>query len=365
MKRLGGIVVYSLFLILSYCALIFSVQILFGSHGLAGDFFTSYDNPLLFLFIYFCIFSHITITAMSLSFHRYHTHKGIIINPVIDHIFQLVLWLFTSMSKKDWVSVHIYHHAHSDKPKDPHSPVQKGLFRVMFGGAFDYNKAKKTPEVLKLRKMIKNNWFENFMGDNQLLGPIILTVIVCSLFGPVMGTIVAIGNMLISPVLAVGGVNAIAHHVGYKNHHSGDNSRNIGFLFPLNFIMCGELDHNNHHKYPRSCSFRHKWYEFDIGYFYIKILDKLNLVEVKNVYNTKKFKSELGVQIQKILEYDQRFKTKCNELALELNLSVEDFKSELSNYLEGQKNCLEAKSKEFLRELRKVAQVNIKLNLAY
>ncbi len=351
------------FLAIAYFFTINFVDIIWGEYGLVGGFLE--ESSWLFVLGYVVLVSHITITCMSLSFHRHHTHKGIIINKTLDMIMQTWLWFITSMSKSDWVSVHIYHHAHSDKEKDPHSPVQKGFWRVFFGGAYDYGVAAQTPQVRKLRKAIPENKIEAFFDQNKLLGLVLTTVLCLILFGPIWGTLFSIINFLISPILAVGGVNTIAHFFGYQNHHSGDNSRNIGYLFPLNFIICGELDHNNHHKYPKSCSFRHKWYEFDIGYVYIKALNALGLVEIKNVYNTKKFKEELSEKVAQMLEYDAKFRARAKEMAEELDINWEEFKQKVVAYVQGKKSEMDESMKLFIKELKRAAQANIKMNLSF
>jgi stearoyl-CoA desaturase (delta-9 desaturase) len=185
------------------------------------------------------------------------------------------------MSKLDWVSIHVYHHTFSDTEKDPHSPKQKGLLHVFFLGALDYGRAKSWPEVLKIRARIPANAYERFMAKNLFLGPILLTSLLILAFGPKYGSILGVLNFSISPLFAVGGVNAIAHAFGYQNYESKDESRNIGFLFFLNWIICGELDHNNHHKYPKSPSFAHRWFEFDIGWVYLRVMSAVKLAQIK------------------------------------------------------------------------------------
>jgi len=245
------------------------------------------DAPLKILGL-LVLMTHITITAMSLSFHRMHTHQGVKMHPAIDGAMQIWLWLTTSMSKRDWVSVHIYHHAHSDTDLDPHSPKMKGLGRIFFLGVYDYVIAKSHPDVVKLRKKIPENRLEKFIADNLLLGPILMVVVYSILLGPRFGALLSVLTFAISPLFAVGGVNALAHYIGYKNHVTTDNSRNLGFLVPLNWMICGELDHNNHHAHPKSCSFQHRWYEFDIGYFYLRTMAKMGLADLKFVYTPKK-----------------------------------------------------------------------------
>lgn len=224
--------------------------------------------------------AHLTIAAMSIAFHRAHTHQSVKLHPAIDAIMQSFLWGVTSMSKLDWVSVHVYHHTFSDTEKDPHSPKQKGLWRVFFLGAVDYSRAKAWPEVLKIRERIPANRFERYIASHLFTGPIALSLLLMIAFGPVYGSILAVLNFAISPLFAVGGVNAIAHSFGYQNYESKDESRNIGFLFFLNWIICGELDHNNHHKFPKSPSFAHRWFEFDIGWVYIRMMRGLGLASI-------------------------------------------------------------------------------------
>lgn len=346
-----------------YTAFFFLIKSTLGINGLLGDVVA--NHPVIFFSIYICAIAHVTITAMSLSFHRYHTHKGVIINKWVDMPMQVWLWMVTSLSKVDWVSVHIYHHAHSDQEKDPHSPLRKGLLHALLFGVFDYTKAKSWPEVEKIKKTIPTNKLENYMFKHSFTGPVILTGITLIVFGPIWGVAVAFLNFLVSPMFAIGGVNAIAHWIGYRNHVTTDNSRNIGFLFPINFLICGELDHNNHHAHMRSCSFRHRWFEFDIGYVYIKLLNWMKLAEMKNVYNPKTLKQEFSKKFVELIEKDYRFKKRCEELAAELNLNYQDLKAKMEAYYRGEKVKLEKSVKIFMDEVRRTYEANQKLKLSY
>lgn len=302
---------------------------------------------------------------MSLSFHRFHTHKGVILNKTLDFFMQLNLWMIGGMSKLDWVSVHIYHHAHSDKEKDPHSPVKKGLLHVLFLGIFDYAKARTSEPVIKIRKTLKRNKFEQFVADHTLTGAVILTAINLVLFGGFFGTIISLINFSVSPIFAIGGVNGFAHWIGYKNHNYHDNSRNLGFVFPLNFLICGELDHNNHHAHPKSCSFRHKWYEFDWGYFYISILKKLGLAEVKNAYTPQSLKLDLSRNITNLLQSDFRFQKRVEELAQDLGTSYSELIKMIDDYISGKKVQLSSEIKELINEAKRTFYANYRLGLRY
>lgn len=348
---------------LAYAGLWFVVENTLGQSGLLGDFLA--QHPFIILSIYLCAIAHVTITAMSLSFHRHHTHKGVVINKWVDMPMQVWLWMITSMSKVDWVSVHIYHHAHSDQAKDPHSPLQKGLLHALVFGVFDYTKAKSWPEVQKIKKTIATNKLEAFMHNNSFLGPAILTALMVVLFGPIWGGVVAFLNFLVSPLFAVGGVNALAHWWGYRNHVTADNSRNLGFLFPLNFIICGELDHNNHHAHQKSCSFRHRWFEFDIGFVYLKALKGVKLAEFRSVYSPATLKQEWSKKVSELIEKDYRFKKRCEELAQEMNTNYQDLKIRIEAYYCGEKVKLDHSVREFMEEVQRTLKANQRLKLSY
>lgn len=351
------------FFTLAYVVLWFILQNTIGINGFLGNALA--ENPVVILIVYLCLVAHITITAMSLSFHRYHTHKGVLINKWIDMPMQVWLWMVTSMSKVDWVSVHIWHHANSDQAKDPHSPLQKGIVHALLFGVFDYTKAKSWPEIERIKKTIPTNKLEAFMHKNSFVGPFILTMFIMILFGPIWGALVAILNFLVSPVFAVGGVNALAHWWGYRNHVTSDNSRNLGFILPLNFIICGELDHNNHHAHQKSCSFRHRWFEFDIGFVYLKLLNKVRLAELRSVYSPATLKQEMSKKISELIENDHRFKKRCEELAEELNTNYQDLKIRMEAYVRGEKVKLDRSVREFMEEVERTLKANQRLKLSY
>jgi stearoyl-CoA desaturase (delta-9 desaturase) len=352
----------SLFLSL-YAVFYFLINATLGKYGVFGE--VVINHPILFFSLYILFMSHLTITAMSLSFHRFHTHKGVILHKWIDTLMQTWLWMVTSLSKVDWVSVHIWHHAHSDQEKDPHSPLHKGIWHALFLGVFDYTRAKSSPEVMKIKKTIPRTKFETYIFNNSFTGPIILSGITLIFFGPLWGALISLLNFLISPIFAIGGVNALAHWWGYRNHVTEDNSRNLGFIFPLNFIICGELDHNNHHAHMRSCSFRHRWFEFDIGFIYLNILSFFKLANLKNVYSPATLKQEVAQKFIELIEKDYRFKKRVEELSREMNLNYLELKTRIEEYYCGKKVKLEKSVLEFMDEVKRTHIANQRLKLSY
>jgi len=100
-----------------------------------------------------------------------------------------------------------------------------------------------------------------------------------TLFGPIGLTYWAIQLAWI-PIFAAGLVNGAGHYWGYRNFEPQDGSTN---LTNIGIIIGGEELHNNHHAYPSSARFSVKWWEFDIGWMYIRLLSALGLAEVKKV----------------------------------------------------------------------------------
>ena len=87
-------------------------------------------------------------------------------------------------------------------------------------------------------------------------------------------------QMLWIPLFAAGVINGVGHYFGYRNFSVSDASTNI---IPFGILIGGEELHNNHHAFASSAKLSSKWYEFDIGWFYIKLLSFLNLATVKKV----------------------------------------------------------------------------------
>jgi stearoyl-CoA desaturase (delta-9 desaturase) len=86
--------------------------------------------------------------------------------------------------------------------------------------------------------------------------------------------------MLWIPFLAAGVINGIGHWWGYRNFQPEDASTNI---VPWGILIGGEELHNNHHAYASSARFSNRWYEFDIGWHYIRLMEALGLAQVKKV----------------------------------------------------------------------------------
>ena len=228
--------------------------------------------------LYTLIATHITIICVTLFLHRGQAHRGIHFHPVLSHFMRFWLWLTTGMVTKEWVAIHRNHHRFCEQPGDPHSPHQFGLLSVLFGGAFLYAKASKDTETTRIYGVGTPDDFieQNLYPKHPWLGILLLLVINILLFG-YYGILIWCIQMIWIPFWAAGVVNGIGHYFGYRNGNTKDNSKNI---FPWGIIIGGEELHNNHHLEPAKIKLSRRKFEFDIGYFYFKIFEKLKLVSI-------------------------------------------------------------------------------------
>lgn len=227
------------------------------------------------------VLTHITIVGVTLFLHRSQTHRGLDLHPVVMHFFRFWLWMTTGMVTKEWVAIHRKHHAKCEREGDPHSPMIYGINRVFFEGAELYREESANQDTLKrFGYGTPDDWLErNVYSRHSAFGILIMLGIDVALFGA-LGLAVWAVQMAWIPFWAAGVVNGIGHYWGYRNYASPDTSTNV---FPIGLIIGGEELHNNHHAHGTSAKFSNKWYEFDIGWGYIKILSAVGLAKVRRV----------------------------------------------------------------------------------
>ena len=225
--------------------------------------------------------THITIASVTVFLHRAQAHRAVDLGSVPSHFFRFWLWLTTGMVTREWVAVHRKHHAKCETEEDPHSPQVEGLNRVLWGGAWLYRKATQDSEMLeKYGRGTPDDWLErNLYARMPWLGITIMLFVDLLLFG-LPGLLVWGVQMIWIPFWAAGVINGLAHFWGYRNWNTTDASTNIA---PWGILIGGEELHNNHHAFASSARLSYKWYEFDIGWLYIRLLEILGMAKVRKV----------------------------------------------------------------------------------
>lgn len=225
------------------------------------------------------VMTHITIASITIYLHRHSAHRALELHPIVSHFFRLWLWLTTGMVTKQWTAIHRKHHAKCETKDDPHSPVIVGIKKVLLEGSELYRAEAKNQETLdRYGYGTPDDWLErNVYTKHSAKGVAVMLIIDVILFGPIGITIWAV-QMLWAPIFAAGIINGVGHYWGYRNFQAEDASRNI---VPWGILIGGEELHNNHHAYATSARLSNKWYEFDIGWLYICILQAFGLAKVK------------------------------------------------------------------------------------
>jgi stearoyl-CoA desaturase (delta-9 desaturase) len=229
--------------------------------------------------------THVSIAAVTIFLHRHQAHRALDLAPQISHFFRFWLWLTTGMTTKEWAAIHRKHHAKCETAEDPHSPQIYGLPRVLFAGVFLYVKEAHNAETMtRYGHGTPDDWLERKVYTPlHKLGVAIMLAIDIALFGVVPGSLIWAVQVAWIPFWAAGVVNGVGHFWGYRNFSSADASTNI---LPWGILIGGEELHNNHHAFATSAKLSSRWYEFDLGWFYIRILQALGQARVKKVAPT-------------------------------------------------------------------------------
>ena len=271
--------------------------------------------------------THVTIAGVTIFLHRHQAHRALDLGPLPSHFFRLWLWLTTGMVTREWAAIHRKHHAKCETDADPHSPQVLGLNRVLWTGVFLYVKESRNRETMeRYGHGTPDDWLErNLYSPMHKLGVVLTLLVDIALFGVWPGSLIWAVQMAWIPFWAAGVVNGIGHFWGYRNFACADASTNF---FPLGILIGGEELHNNHHAFARSAKLSSRWYEFDIGWLYIRLMEMLGQAQVKKVAP----KVRLGAQRPAIdrdflqVVVTHRYDVLANYLKSLRQLAAEEFK---------------------------------------
>lgn len=239
------------------------------------------------------VLTHLTIVAVTIYLHRHQAHRSLDLHPSVAHFFRFWLWLTTGMQTGEWVAVHRKHHARCETPDDPHSPQILGLTKVLLEGTELYrHEAANAGTIAAYGQGTPDDAIERrIYRRHHRLGIGLMLAIDIVAFGP-LGLAVWAVQMAWIPVFAAGVINGVGHYSGYRNFAPNDASRNI---VPLGILIGGEELHNNHHAHIGSAKLSSRWWEVDIGWFYIRILALLRLATVRRIAPTLRLRRGVAV----------------------------------------------------------------------
>jgi stearoyl-CoA desaturase (delta-9 desaturase) len=240
--------------------------------------------------------THITIAAVTIFLHRCQAHRALELHPVVSHFFRLWLWLTTGMVTKEWAAIHRKHHAKCETVDDPHSPQIHGINKVLWTGVLLYVKEAFNKETIeRYGHGTPDDWIErNVYSSHSILGLFLTGAINVALFGLIPGLLILVVQIIWIPFWAAGVINGVGHWFGYRSYDAADASTNI---VPWGILIGGEELHNNHHAFATSAKLSSKWYEFDIGWMYIRIMESAGLATVKKIAPKPRFEPKAAADL--------------------------------------------------------------------
>lgn len=234
---------------------------------------------------YTLIVTHITMMCGCIYLHRGLSHKTMQFHPILEHFFRFWLWITDGVMIKDWVATHRKHHRYTDVPGDPHSPTILGIKTVAWTNFYQtlfyrYRNFSSPWETDIYGRDTPDDWMErNVYVPYQRIGLLLMLFINILLFG-YWGLLIWLIQISWTPFWSGSIVTGFAHYWGgYHNPKAKDNSKNIPFL---GFFIIGDELHSNHHAKPWSPKLSEKWWEFDLGWVYIRIFEKLGILSIIN-----------------------------------------------------------------------------------
>jgi fatty-acid desaturase len=220
--------------------------------------------------------------SITLCYHRLLAHKSAKVPKWFEHAMVVLALCSVEDTPGRWVATHRYHHVHSDEQNDPHSPLVAFLWAHV-GWLLVYNPSThnittyqkyardvlEDPFYLKLEK--SSAWVWNYLVQAALY----FAVGAC--FSLEMGWSQLIWGVVVRTVIVwhiTWSVNSLTHMFGYSSYGTDDHSPNNWFVA---LLTSGEGWHNNHHHDPASASNQHRWWEIDVTYYLIKMLEFIGI----------------------------------------------------------------------------------------
>ena len=191
-------------------------------------------------------------------------------------VFRVLVWLTSGIRPRQWAAVHRKHHAYTDVPGDPHSPLLLGFWRVQLTNAALYRRVARDGEtVQQYAKDLPADRWDRLLFDHGFVGLGIGLAILIAGLGWEFGLIAAAVHVL-SYLALNAAINAFGHTVGSQSYVN--TARNNQWLA---FLTFGEGLHNNHHAAPTTARLAHRKGEIDPGWWLIRMLAKGHWARVR------------------------------------------------------------------------------------
>ena len=215
--------------------------------------------------------------ATTVYLHRVLAHRALTVRAAVAMVFRFVIWIMTGIAPRAWVAVHRRHHAFSDTPQDPHSPIVLGFWAVQLGNVKLYrNTIRDGVTVTKYSRDLPPDRLDRVLFDHAFVGLAVGIGFLMVVLGPVAGLLAA-GIHTVAYLSISAAVNAVGHTFGKRPYDNLATNNQW-----LAWISGGEGLHNNHHAAPTSARFALGRGEADPGWWLIRFLLRTKQAEVRH-----------------------------------------------------------------------------------
>jgi stearoyl-CoA desaturase (Delta-9 desaturase) len=214
----------------------------------------------------------VRIWAITTGYHRYFSHRAFRTSRLFQFLIAVMGTLAIERGPLWWAAHHRHHHRYADREEDIHSPTLQGFFWAYVGwmhckknsSATDYTRIK---DFSRYSELV---WLDRY----YVVPPLLASALIWVFAGPA----VFVWAVLVGTVIqwhALFTSNTLCHLLGRRRFDTPDTSRNNAACA---LLLMGEGWHNNHHYYPGSARQGFYWWEVDLSYYSIKVMEKAHLV---------------------------------------------------------------------------------------
>lgn len=211
----------------------------------------------------------LTAFGITIGYHRLLTHRAFETHPALKAILLVLGSMAIEGPAREWVSLHLQHHAHSDRSGDPHSP-REGFFHAHWGWMLHVTNQRNGRYATVLSSDPVAMWVSDTFVLWAVLGHLI-PFLLAGWEGLIWGGLAR--QFAVQQVTFA--VNSACHCWGSRPFATNDRSRNN---LIVGLLGLGEGWHNNHHAFPSSAFHGLRWWEIDLSGQIIRAFQAARLV---------------------------------------------------------------------------------------
>ncbi|MBD2104157.1 acyl-CoA desaturase [Leptolyngbya sp. FACHB-261] len=217
--------------------------------------------------------------GITLGFHRLVTHRSFQTPKWLEYCFVFCGTLACQGGPIDWIGLHRMHHVYSDQLQDPHDSRQGFWWSHMGWMLYELPGRGDIPRYVKdiIDDPVYQFFQKYFIPIQVALGAVLY------LLGGWPFVVWGVFVRLVLVFHCTWFVNSATHLFGYQSHQSGDHSTNCWWVALLTY---GEGWHNNHHAFPQSARHGLQWWEIDLTWMTIWLLQKVGLAKKVRLANS-------------------------------------------------------------------------------